>query len=128
MPSTSLELAWSAASRPLVLLLSSASGLGESAAECEPGYPQYHEGVEHVSEYNTYHMIDLLMRKPAIVLQHIIVLSSCCLCDRLCNLEDLEELVVRDVCKLCAVVFRDNELSRDLSVSPQPLSIISVTH
>lgn len=56
------------------------------------------------------HMIDHLMSNPSIVLQDVVVGCIDCLCDLLCDGQDLCELVVGDVVEFCAVVFGDDEL------------------
>jgi len=55
-------------------------------------------------------MIDLLVRQPTVVLQHVVVLGARGLRDVLRHLQDLEQLVVGDVGELGAVVLRDDEL------------------
>jgi hypothetical protein len=55
-------------------------------------------------------MIDLLVRQPPVVLQHVVVLDALRDGNLLCDLEDLGQLVVRDVVQLGAVVLGDDEL------------------
>jgi len=57
-------------------------------------------------------VIDLLMGQTAVILQHVEILRARGLRDVLCDLQDLEELVVGNVGELDAVVFRDDELRR----------------
>lgn len=57
-------------------------------------------------------MIDLLMRKPAIVLQHVVVFETLRHGNLLGYGQQLGELVVGDVVELCAVVFGYDELGR----------------
>jgi hypothetical protein len=56
-------------------------------------------------------MIDDLMRNPSIVLQNVIVFKTLGNRNLLRDRQHLAELIVRDIVKLRAVVFRDNELS-----------------
>lgn len=66
-------------------------------------------------------MIDLLMRKPAIVLQDVVVLKALRDSDLLGYGQQLGELVVGDVVELCAVVFGDDELGRRQSLETQEI-------
>lgn len=63
------------------------------------------------------HMIDLLMRNPPIVLQHIVVLCSCCFDELLHYWQDLRELVVWNIEQFLAMVFGDDQLC-----AKQPIS------
>lgn len=56
------------------------------------------------------YMVHLLMRNPAIVLQDVVVLDVLRNGNALCNRQHLGKLVIWDVVKFCAVVFRDDEL------------------
>lgn len=56
------------------------------------------------------HMIDLLVRQPAVVLQHVVVLDALSNGDLLCDLENLGQLVVGDVVQFGAVVLGNDEL------------------
>ena len=55
-------------------------------------------------------MVNLLMCRPPIVLQHVVIDRAGCARDLLRHRQDLGELVVGDVGKLCAVVLGDDEL------------------
>lgn len=63
------------------------------------------------------YVIDFLMRQSPVVLQNIVVLSP----KRLCNLlrygHSLSQLIVRYICQLRAVGFRDDKLFEIISVS-----------
>lgn len=62
-------------------------------------------------------MIDLLMRKPPVILQDVIVLGARRGGQLLHNGQNLNELVVRDVGQFGAMVFRDHELSLRLEIA-----------
>ena len=63
------------------------------------------------------HMIDLLVRNPSVVLQHIVVLCSCCFDELLHHWQDLRKLVVWNIEQLLAMVLGDNQLC-----AKQPIS------
>lgn len=50
-------------------------------------------------------MINLLMRNPPIILQHIIILRTRRLHDLLNHRQDLRKLIIRDICQLLSMVF-----------------------
>lgn len=56
------------------------------------------------------YVVDLLVCQPAVVLEHVVVLAALRLRDALRDGQDLEQVVVGDVCELRAVDFRDDEL------------------
>lgn len=55
-------------------------------------------------------VVNHLVSDSSIVLQNVVVACIDCLCDLLCDGQDLCELVVGDVVEFCAVVLGDDEL------------------